>query len=90
MNLEVESMAKLKQKKVTISSEQIEFLENYKQWGFTDQSSIVREALTRFIKEIKTKQRKDQMAEKARELLNDYETDEKLTTFTSLDGEDFL
>ena len=83
-------MAKLTQKKITISSDQNEFLENYKQWGFTDQSSIVREALTRFIKEIKTKQRKDQMAEKARELLNDYETDEKLTTFTSLDGEDFL
>ena len=90
MNLEVESMAKLKQKKVTISSEQIEFLENYKQWGFTDQSSIVREALTRFIKDVKTKQRKSQMAEKARELLSDYKADKELTTFTDLDGEDFL
>lgn len=83
-------MAKLTQKKITISSEQNEFLENYKQWGFTDQSSIVREALARFIKEVKIKQRKHQMAEKARELLNDYETDENLTTFTDLDGEDFL
>ena len=83
-------MVNLKQKKITISPEQIEFLENYKQWGFTDQSSIVREALTRFIKEIKTKQRKSQMAEKARELLSDYKTDRELTTFTDLDGEDFL
>ena len=83
-------MAKLKQKKITISSEQSEFLENYKEWGFTDQSSIVREALTRFIKDVKTKQRKSQMAEKARELLSDYKADKELTTFTDLDGEDFL
>ena len=82
-------MAKLTQKKITISSDQNEFLENYKQWGFTDQSSIVREALTRFIKEVKTKQRKSQMAEKARELLSDYKTDKELTTFTDLEGEDF-
>jgi hypothetical protein len=90
MNPEDKSMAKLKQKKITISSEQSEFLENYKQWGFTDQSSIVREALTRFIKEVKIKQRKSQMAEKAKELLSDYKTDKELTTFTDLDGEDFL
>ena len=83
-------MATLTQKKISISSEQNEFLENYKQWGFTDQSSIIREALSRFIKEVKTKQRKMQMAEKAKELLSDYKTDKKLTTFTDLDGEDFV
>ena len=83
-------MATLTQKKISISSEQNEFLENYKQWGFTDQSSIIREALSRFIKEVKTKQRKMQMAEKAKELLSDYKTDNKLTTFTDLDGEDFV
>lgn len=83
-------MAKLTQKKITISSEQNEFLENYKQWGYTDQSSIVREALDRYIKEVKTKQRKRQMAEKARELLSDYKADEELTVFTDLDGEEFL
>jgi metal-responsive CopG/Arc/MetJ family transcriptional regulator len=83
-------MAKLTQKKITISSKQNEFLENYKQWGYTDQSSIVREALDRYIKEVKTKQRKRQMAEKARELLSDYKADEELTVFTDLDGEEFL
>jgi len=83
-------MSTLTQKKISISSEQNEFLENYRQWGFTDQSSIVREALTQFIKEVKTKQRKSQMAEKAKELLSDYKIDKKLTTFTDLDGEDFL
>lgn len=82
-------MATLTQKKISLSSEQNEFIENYKQWGFTDQSSIVREALTRFIKEVKTKQRKSQMAEKAKELLSDYKTDKELTAFTDLDGEDF-
>jgi hypothetical protein len=50
----------------------------------------VREALARFIKDLKTKQRKSQMTEKARELLSDYQTDKELTTFTDLDGEDFL
>jgi len=83
-------MTKLAQKKISISSEQNEFLENYKQWGFTDQSSIVREALTQLIKEVKTRQRKSQMAQKASELLSDYGTDKELTTFTELDGEDFI
>ena len=83
-------MAALTQKKVSISFEQNKFLENYKKWGFTDQSSIVREALTHFIAELKTKQRKNLMAEKAQELLPDYSTDEELTSFTDIDGEDFL
>ena len=83
-------MATLTQKKISISTEQNEFLENYKQWGYTDQSSIVREALTQFIKEVKTRQRKSQMAEKAKELLSDYSTDKELTDCTELDGEDFI
>ena len=83
-------MARLTQKKISISSEQNEFLENYRQWGFTDQSSIVREALTQFIRAVKKKQRKNQMAEKARELLSDYETNKDLTDFSELDGEDFI
>ncbi len=83
-------MAALTQKKVSISSEQNEFLENYKQWGFTDQSSIVREALAQYIKEVKAKHRKKQMAEKAQELLSDYSSDRELTAFTEIDGEDFL
>ena len=83
-------MAPLTQKKISISSEHNEFLENYKQWGFTDQSSIVREALTQYIKDLKTKQRKSQMAEKASELLSDYKTDKELTDFSDLDAEDFI
>ena len=83
-------MATLTQKKISINSEQKQFLENYRQWGFTDQSSIVREALTLFIRELKTNQRKTQMAQKARELVSEYTTDKELTGFTDLDGEDFL
>ena len=83
-------MTSLTRKKVSISIEQNEFLENYKKWGFSDQSSIVREALSQFITEVKTKQRKSQMAEKAKELLPDYSRDEELTPFTEIDGEDFL
>jgi Arc/MetJ-type ribon-helix-helix transcriptional regulator len=83
-------MATLTQKKISISSEQKQFLENYRQWGFTDQSSIVREALTLFIGKLKTSQRKTQMAQKARELVSEYTTDQELTPFTDLDGEDFL
>jgi Arc/MetJ-type ribon-helix-helix transcriptional regulator len=83
-------MAPLTQKKISISHEQKQFLENYKQWGFTDQSSIIREALDQLIKELKTKQRKSQMAQKARELFSDYITDKELTPFTDLDSENFL
>ena len=83
-------MATLTQKKISISSEQKQFLENYREWGFTDQSSIVREALTLFIRELKTSRRKTQMAQKARELVSEYTTDKELTGFTDLDGEDFL
>ncbi len=83
-------MATLTQKKISISSEQKQFLENYRQWGFTDQSSIVREALTLFIRGLKTNQRKTQMAQKARELVSEYTKDNELTGFTDLDGEDFL
>ena len=52
MNQEGIFMAALTQKKFSISSEQKLFLENYRQWGFTDQSSIVREALTLFISQL--------------------------------------
>ena len=34
---------------------------DYKKWGFSDQSSIVREALERFMREIKIRERKDMM-----------------------------
>ncbi len=83
-------MTTLTQKKISISSEQKQFLEDYRQWGFSDQSSIVREALARYIRELKTIHRKTQMAKKARELVSEYTTDEGLTGFTDLDGEDFL
>ena len=75
-------MTKLTQKKISISAEQNEFLEDYRQWGFTDQSSIVREALAQFIKEVKRKQRRSQMAKKAKELLSDYKSSKELTAFT--------
>lgn len=83
-------MVPLTQKKISISPEQKQFLENYRQWGFSDQSSIIREALDQFIKELKIKQRKSQMAQKARELFSDYTTDKELTPFTDLDSENFL
>jgi len=83
-------MAAMTQKKISISSEQREFLENYRRWGFSDQSSIVREALARYMSEVKTDQRKVQMAQKAKELASEYETDSEVTPFTDLDGEDFL
>ncbi len=83
-------MRNLSQKKFSIRSEQVEFLENYKKWGFSDKSSIVREALDRYIREVKTKHHKRLMAQKSRELLSDYMEDKELTTLTDLDNEDFL
>ena len=83
-------MESLTQKKISISLDQKQFLANYKELGFSDQSSIVREALNRFIKELKTKKRKELMKKKADELLCDYTEDRSLTAFTDLDGEEFL
>ena len=83
-------MGALVQKKISITREHKYFIENYKKWGFSDQSSIIREALNRFIRELEASRRKILMAQKAQELLSDYTDDRELTTFTSLDGEDFL
>jgi len=83
-------MENLTQKKFSISTEQKKFLEKYKEWGFSDQSSFVRVALDRLITEFKTQQRKDLMAKKAKDLLSAYSENKELTTFTELDGEDFL
>ena len=77
------------QKKFSITHNHKEFLENYKKLGFSGQSSIVREALSLFIKEFEAKKRKTSMAHKARELVSAYKNDSELTAFTSLDGEDF-
>ena len=83
-------METVTQKKFSINVNQKEFLADYKKWGFSDQSSIVREALDRFMREIKTRERKDLMKKKANELLPDYVDDEELTVLTDLDGENFL
>ncbi len=74
-------MAVLIQKKISISSEQKKFLESYKQWGFTDQSSIVREALARYINDLEKSRRKIQMAQKAKELVFEYATDRELMKY---------
>jgi len=83
-------MATLIQKKISITNEQKKFLENYKKWGFSDQSSVIREALSLFINELETREKKELMAQKAKELLSDYSKDKDLVAFTELDGEDFL
>ena len=83
-------METVTQKKFSINVNQKEFLADYKKWGFSDQSSIVREALDRFIREIKIGERKDLMKKKAHELLADYTDNKELTVFTDLDGEDFV
>ena len=83
-------MGAMNQKKFTISNDQKEFLEDFKKWGFSDQSSIVREALDHFMTELKAKKYKDTMAKKAQELLALYSKDKEITIFTALDGEDLL
>jgi len=83
-------MGALIQKKISITNEQKQFLENYKKLGFSDQSSIIREALSLFISELETREKKALMTQKAQELLSDYSKDKDLIAFTDLDGEDFL
>lgn len=52
-------METVTQKNFSINVNQKEFLADYIKWGFSDQSSIVREALDRSIREIKTRERRD-------------------------------
>jgi len=80
-------MRKLTQKKFSISVEQKRFLENYRRWGYSDRSSIVRDALTRFMKELKVAERKTLMEKKAQELSSEYK-EGRLTVFLKANKRD--
>jgi metal-responsive CopG/Arc/MetJ family transcriptional regulator len=80
-------MRKLTQKKFSISLEQKRFLENYRRWGYSDRSSIVRDALNSFMKELEAAERKTLMKKKAQELSSDYK-DGRLTVFSKTDNWD--
>jgi metal-responsive CopG/Arc/MetJ family transcriptional regulator len=80
-------MRKLTQKKFSISIEQKRFLENYRRWGYSDRSSIVRDALNSFMKELEAAERKTLMKKKAQELSSDYK-EGRLTVFSKTDNWD--
>ena len=80
-------MRKLTQKKFSISLEQKRFLENYRRWGYSDRSSIVRDALNSFMKELEAAERKTLMKKKAQELSSDYK-EGRLTVFSETDNRD--
>ena len=90
MGKEVHAMESITQKKFSITTGQSRFLEQYREWGYSDQSSIVRDALTRFISDSLRNQRKIKMKKKSIELRGIYEADRELTAFSVLDGDDFL
>jgi len=81
-------MRKLTQKKFSISIEQKQFLENYRKWGYSDRSSIVRDALSSFIKDLKDAERKTKMKKKAQELSPDYKENGRLSVFSKVTKED--
>ena len=87
--LEVGIVGGMIQKKITIKKEQGAFLSACKEFGFADQSSLVREALDVFIKETKLKQRRAKISQKAGELAVLYDEDVDLTVFSTIDGDDF-
>ena len=78
-------MRKLTQKKFSISVEQKRFLENYRRWGYSDRSSIVRDALNTFMRELESAERKTIMKKKAQELSSDYKENGRLTVFSKVD-----
>jgi metal-responsive CopG/Arc/MetJ family transcriptional regulator len=80
-------MRKLTQKKFSISLEQKRFLENYRRWGYSDSSSIVRDALNSFMKELENAERKSLMERKAYELSSDYKKGQ-LSLFSKIVKED--
>jgi len=77
------------QKKITLKKEQGAFLAACKEYGFSDQSTLVREALDIFIKSIKREQQRTKISKKAKELAKLYSEDSELTTFTTIDGDVF-
>ena len=81
-------MRKLIQKKFSISVEQKRFLENYRRWGYSDRSSIVRDALNIFMRELETAERKTIMKKKAQELSSDYKENGRLTVFSKVEKRD--
>jgi metal-responsive CopG/Arc/MetJ family transcriptional regulator len=81
-------MRKLTQKKFSISVEQKRFLENYRRWGYSDRSSIVRDALNIFMRELETAERKTIMKKKAQELSSDYKENGRLTVFSKVTKRD--
>ena len=80
-------MLKLTQKKFSISLEHKRFLENYRKWGYSDRSSVVRDALTSFMKELEDAERRKLMKKKAHELSSDYE-EGQLTLFSKTNKSD--
>lgn len=81
-------MRKLTQKKFSISLEQKRFLDNYRKWGYSDRSSIVRDALNNFMKELEATERKTLMEKKAKELSSDYNKSQLMTLFSKIVEED--
>ena len=81
-------MRKLTQKKFSISVEQKRFLENYQRWGYSDRSSIVRDALNIFMRELETAERKTIMKKKAQELSSDYKENGRLAVFSKVTKRD--
>jgi hypothetical protein len=81
-------MSSMVQKKVTIRQEHAAFLAAHKDLGFTDQSSLVRNALDDFIKETRRRQRRSMILQKANELVDLYVEDSELTEFTAIDGDE--
>lgn len=81
-------MSTMIQKKITLNKTHGDFLAACKKFGFTDQSSMVRAALDAFLKEIKRKQRRTKILQKAEELTVLYGEGKDLTAFTIIDGDD--
>lgn len=82
-------MAAMVQKKISFDRKQAAFLAACKDFGFEDQSSLVRTAVDDFMKEIKRRRLRAQIAAKAAELYDIYRSDKELTAFTAIDGDDF-
>jgi len=71
-----------------------EIIDQLKQLTTAERLAVI-EAATRLIREdlsqprVKENAADEQLAQAAKELLADYQSDKELTAFTSLDGEDF-
>lgn len=77
------------QKKISFEEQQSKIIEHYKEYGFRDQSDMVRCALKNMIRELEKEKRALRLQREAEEAAHLYQRGAELTFLMDIEGEDF-